>query len=443
MPSTKKYNLPFGYTFLQTGVKSNDFLQNPIAFITRSMANFGDTYTARLGWSKRIILTQDPGFINYILKENHRNFAKSELATKRAVQFFGNGLLFANGEYWLRQRRLIQPAFHKEKLQSLFGTMIASINEDLTSFPTGDSIDIYPLIHQLSFNTLIRSLFEIRLSKETMEELGTIFTELQDFLIRDINQPFRRLAYPFSGEKKKKLKKAVRLRAIFRQIVEERQQSTDEFNDLLEMLLKSRYEDSGEGMTDEQIIDELLIMLFAGHETTANTLTWLLYLLAANSEELDQLRESLRPLSIEGSMANSYLRAGIHEAMRLYPAAWMTERVTLEDDHFGNYSFPAGTIIIPFFYGLHRNKMLWPDVNDFKPQRFIDDPKLERSTGYFPFGAGPRMCIGSNFAMTEMAFVVYAFLGKFDFELAGDVPQMRPLITLRPDRVTMTISKRG
>src|SRR5690242_12185120 len=192
MAKKKKYNLPAGYSLFQTTLKSNEFLNNPIEFISKSMDAFSGTYSVALGINRKLILTQDPDFISYVLKENHRNYTKSEFSTERAVHFFGNGLLFSNGDYWLRQRRLIQPAFHREKLKGLYDIIIRTVDEFLLKFPTGKGIDIYPLIHELSFNIILQSLFDIKLSSQIKEELSQLFTSLQDFLITDINQPFRK-----------------------------------------------------------------------------------------------------------------------------------------------------------------------------------------------------------------------------------------------------------
>ncbi len=320
------------------------------------MEAFSGTYSASLGINRKLILTQNPDFINYILKENHRNYNKSELSTDRAVEFFGKGLLFSNGDYWLRQRRLIQPAFHREKLQSLYGIIIKTIDEFLLRFPIGKRIDVYPLTHQLSFNIIIQSLFDIKLSPQIVKELIQIFTELQDFLIKDINQPLRRFFYPITGTENRQLKKAKRLREIFIEIVNERIASDKNHDDLLDMLLKSKYEDTGEAMTNEQIVDEVLILIFAGHETTANTLSWLLYLLSTNDETVQKLTNSFNDSTIRECLNNEYLKATINEVMRLYPAAWMTERVAIEDDEFEGFSFPKNTIIIPFFFGYTETK---------------------------------------------------------------------------------------
>lgn len=435
----KKYNLPVGYSLVQTILKSNEFINNPIKFISKSMDAFSGTYSAPMGINKRFILTQNPDFINYILKENHKNYHKSKLSTERAVKFFGKGLLFSNGDYWLRQRRLIQPAFHRENLQGLYDIIIKSIDKFLLAFPVGENINIYPLMYQLSFNILIQSLFDIKLSSQIMKELSQIFTELQDFLIKDINQPLRRFFYPFTGKENIQLKNAKRLREIFSEIINERKSSDKNYTDLLDMLLKSKYEDTGEAMTNEQIVDEVLILIFAGHETTANTLSWLLYLLSTNKDIAQKLTNSFNGSTIHECLNNEYLKATINEVMRLYPAAWMTERVALEDDEFEGFSFPKNTIIIPFFFGLHRDKNLWNEEMKFYPERFIVETKVAKSKNYFPFGAGPRMCIGNNFAMAEMSFFIFSFLKKFQLKSTGQTPDMKALITLRPDKVLLNI----
>tara|TARA_B100000809_G_scaffold97343_1_gene95856 strand:+ start:110 stop:1444 length:1335 start_codon:yes stop_codon:yes gene_type:complete len=435
----KKYKLPVGYSLFQTMLKTNEFLKNPIKFISKSMVAFSGTYSAVLG-NRKLILTQNPEFINYILKENHRNYNKSELAT-RTAKFFGNGLLFSNGDYWLKQRRLIQPAFHREKLKGLFNLMIKSIDVYLLEFPIGKNIDIHPLAQQLSFNILIQSLFDIKLPYQTMEEMRQIFTELQDFLIKDVNQPLHRFFYPITGTENAKFKKAKRLREILLEIILKRKKSKKQYDDLLDMLLNSKYEDTGETMSNEQIVDEVLILIFAGHETTANTLSWLLYLLSTNKETTQKLTDSFHDSTIHECLNNEYLKATINEAMRLYPAAWMTERVAIEDDKFEDYSFPKNTIIIPFFFGLHRDKNIWNKELNFVPERFLINNKVTKLKNYFPFGAGPRMCIGNNFAIAEMSFFIFSFLKKFKIEATEQIPEMKPLITLRPDNVILNIKR--
>jgi cytochrome P450 len=438
----KKYHLPPGYSLFQTNIKSSEFLRNPIKSVSKSMALFSGTYSASLGINRKLILTQNPDFINYVLKENHKNYHKSAISAERGARFMGKGILFSNGNFWLRQRRMIQPAFHREKLQGLNAIIIKSINEALMGFSAGNAVDICPFVHGLSFSVLIRSLFNIPLSAQIIGEISRIFSDLQEFLIKDTNQPLGRLFYPVTGAENTSLKKAKRLREIIREVIGARKSANKENADLLDMLLNCTYEDTGETMSDEQVVDEVIILIFAGHETTANTLSWLLYLLASNETVLQKLTTSLAGSSIYESLTNEYLKATISEGMRLYPAAWMTERVALEDDKFGEFSFPAKTIIIPFFFGMHRSKELWEEPLAFRPERFIADAKAPKSKIFFPFGAGPRMCIGDNFAIIEMSFFIYTFLKEFKIEPTSQVPEMKPLITLKPDKVILTIKKK-
>ena len=225
-------------------------------------------------------------------------------------------------------------------------------------------------------------------------------------------------------------------------IVNERRQSGNRTDDLLDMLMHSVYEDTGEKMTEDKIADELIVLVFAGHETTSNTLSWMLYLLSQNSEVYKNLANDMSQITPLESLHNVHVQAVINESMRLYPAAWMTERMSLSDDSFEDYSYPAGTIIIPFFYGLHRDENLWLEGNLFKPDRFIEDDKIKRFKHFLPFGSGPRMCVGNNFAMAEMTFFLHAFVNKYLINKTSNVPNMIPLITLRPDKVVLTIKLR-
>ena len=435
-----KYHFPPGNNRLKSLLASITFLKDPIKAISRNMQNFSGTYSAYL-LGKKLIITEDPDFIDYILRENHSNYKKSKLSTETAARLFGTGLLFSNGEPWLRQRRLIQPGFHHSKIQGLNEIVVKTIRESISDFPIGENIDIYPLMHKITFNVLLHSLFDINLSAQMMLELSQGFTDLQDFLLKHVNQPFRKILYPINKAEKVILQKSKSIRNIIKSIIEQRRSEKVIHSDLLDMLLNSRYEDSGEGMAEEQIIDEILVLLFAGHETTANTLSWLFYLIATHPDAAKKLKSTIAKLDIYDCPGDIYMNAVISEGMRLYPAAWMTERVALTDDQFGKFNFPKGTIIIPFFYGLHRNKAYWKEESTFNPGRFIfsDHAKGKKVKNFFPFGAGPRMCIGNHFAIAEMSFILHAFFSKYEVLPTGELPVMWPLITLRPRNLNLHI----
>jgi cytochrome P450 len=245
-----------------------------------------------------------------------------------------------------------------------------------------------------------------------------------------------------SGEVRRNLKKAKDARAIIRNIIQERKRSDKKYNDLLDMLLDARYEDTGAPMHEDQIIDEILILLIAGHETTANALSWTLYLLATHPDELEKLREATKNLTVDEAVSNDRLNAVIKESMRLYPPAWISDRVALQDDQYKDFSFPKGSIIVVFYYGLHRDEKYWRNPASFIPERFEKkNVDKEKSKAYYPFGAGPRLCIGNNFAMAEMVIFLHAIIHRFKVRSQGIIPIVNPLVTLRPDRVVLEIEQ--
>lgn len=439
---TPSYNLPKGFSVGRTILRSFGYLKDPIGTITGNMERFSGTYSATLPGKLRLVLTQDPVFIQYVLRDNHTNYQKSALTSDMAARYFGKGFLFSNGEHWRRQRRMVQPGFHREKLQGLYDIIVHTIDASLQAFPAGEGIDVYPLVYKISFDIIIHSLFELALPGETMKELSDTFNELQDFFVKEVNQPFRKLLYPFNQADRRLDVKRLRLRAIFQRLIDERRSSGRSASDLLDMLLSARYEDTGEPMSDDQLIDEIQVLVFAGHETTANTLSWLLYLLAENPAVADSLKIATDGIYIFESPSSPFMNAVINEGMRLFPAAWMTDRMAIKDDRFGDYSFPAGTIIIPFFYGLHRDAASWEAPDRFLPERFMTETGASaKPKNFLPFGAGPRMCIGNNFAMAEMSFFLYRFIRLFSVASTGQRPAPKPLLTLRPDKVVLNVQK--
>ncbi|HET9486704.1 MAG TPA: cytochrome P450 [Chryseosolibacter sp.] len=437
----KQYNLPEGYSLLQSFIRTYKQVKDPIGSMEESMERFNGTYSVNLG-SRRLIATQDPGFIDYVLKTNHKNYNKSAILTEQLGRFLGKGLLTSNGEYWLKQRRLIQPGFHPEKIHSLYAIIKSTIDKFIAGFPAADNVDVYPLMNTLAFEIVINTLFNVKVPPDTRMELSRFITDTQDFVIRDIRQPHKSWWFKISGEVKKNLEKSKGARQIIRSIIRTRKNSGRKFNDLLDMLLDARYEDTGLPMEENQVIDEILILLIAGHETTANALSWTLYLLANHPEELQKLRSSARNLTVEESVSHPELNAVIYESMRLYPPAWISDRVTLHDDAYRQFTFPGETIVILFYYGLHRDKRYWENPTAFLPERFVNvRGSKDKPKAYYPFGAGPRLCIGNNFAMAEMTIFLQAMVQQFDLVPTSFIPRLKPLVTLRPDQVILGIKK--
>jgi cytochrome P450 len=445
-----KNSLPHGYTFLASLVRTYKQAKNPIGTMEESMERFNGTYTVNLGML-RLIATQNPGLIEHVLQKNHRNYYKSAIQTEHLGRFLGKGLLTSNGDYWLKQRRLIQPGFHMDKIHSLYAIIKDTVDEFLKAFPVGNEIDVYPLMHRLAFDIVINTLFNVNVPAEKRQQLSSFISEVQEFVIRDVRNPHKRWWFNISGELKQNLRKAEGARDIIRFLIRQRQQSNKKYNDLLDMLLDARYEDSGEPMHEAQVIDEILIVLIAGHETTANALSWTLYLLANHPDELNKLRDASHTLSVQESVMNDELNSVIKESMRLYPPAWISDRVALEDDSFENYFIPKGTVIVLFYYGLHRDTTQWDQPQIFSPTRFSKKASpgspvvdaMQTKKIYYPFGAGPRLCIGNNFAMSEMTIFLQSFIKQFNIGLGSIEPVIRPLVTLRPDRVILKVERRG
>jgi len=432
-------SLPRGYNFLHSIVRTYKQVKNPIGTMEESMARFDGTYAVNLGMT-RVVATQDPGLIEHVLKNNHRNYFKSPIQTDHLGRFLGKGLLTSNGDYWLKQRRLIQPGFHIDKIHALYAIMKDTIDRFLDTFPVGPAVDVYPQMYRLAFDIVINTLFNVDVPQDKRQQLSNFISDVQEFVIKDVRQPYNRWWFRLSGEMKANLKRAEGARDIIRFLIRQRKESGRKYNDLLDMLLDARYEDNGEPMAEDQVIDEILIVLIAGHETTANALSWTLYLLTQHPQELNHIRQATATLGVNESVKDLSLNCLIQESMRLYPPAWISDRVALEDDVYNNMLIPKGTVVLAFYYGMHRDEKLWSDPQAFRPARFLGDVDRGRKKIYYPFGAGPRLCIGNNFAMAEMTIFLQAFLKRFDVKPTDIMPVIRPLVTLRPDRVVLRVA---
>lgn len=442
-----EYKYPNTIPFYRIFLKSSSITRNPIPFHKNGFQKHGDTFAIAPPFSKKIMLTRDAEITMHLLRKNHRNYNKSKIQTKFLSRYVGKGLLTSSGDYWLKQRRLIQPAFHKEKLKNLVAIMESTVAKQLENLPENTSVDSYPIMNELAFHVVAKSLFNYSSDDTTMHRLQHIIETLQGFIIREIRQPHKQWWYQVSGLIKKHLKLVEESREIINNVIEERRHSDKEHGDLLDMLLKAKYEDDGTSMTNEQLIDEILIFFVAGHETTANALTFTFHLIAKNPEvyakvlaEVDAITDDMSPMEKISKL--NYVKSCVEESMRLYPPAWITDRVALEDDSFSGYHIEKGTMIGISFYELHRNPMYWENPNDFIPERFSDENRKTTAGYYFPFGAGPRMCIGNSFALYEMILSVYQMLKKYHIKTDQEKVEVAPLITLKPINLTLTFAKR-
>ncbi|MCB9266473.1 MAG: cytochrome P450 [Lewinellaceae bacterium] len=432
------------------------FAHNPIATLDQYISEYGPTYEFHLGGMVRGILTTDPGLAQHVLQKEHRKWRKSPIQTERMGHFLGNGLLTSDGEYWLRQRRLIQPGFHRKRLAALTTIMNREIDEFLNSrfepaLATGEPIDMSPMMMELAFRVVAKSLFNTGLDEEGLNFLGDTVTILQGFITRTFRQPYLIPWLRFSGQYRKHELLAEKFEKMILERIQGRRASGERHDDLLQMLLEARYEDTGEGMTDRQLLEESAILFVAGHETTANALSWAWHLLARHPEAVERLRREHntvlggREPAFEDLPRLEYTQQVIDEAMRLYPPAWITDRLCVEDGEYGGLPLPKGSRVVIYIWGIHRKPGLWEAPEAFRPERFSRERKGEyHPFAYMPFGGGPRLCIGNNFALMEMQLVLVKMLQRYEMsEVPGFEPGLQPLITLRPGNgVLVQVEKR-
>ncbi|WP_369014432.1 cytochrome P450 [Flavobacterium anhuiense] len=444
----KKYNYPPKLSILRFFVDAEGVRRNPIPYHERYFERFGDSFSIRIGKSRHIILSRDNEVAQYILQKNQRNYYKSKFQSVYLSKYLGKGLLTVDGEFWLKQRRLIQPAFHKQKMNQLVDNMKLTIVSELKEIVTDKKVDLFPMMSEVAFNVVAKSLFQFSIEEEKLNRIKYIIEAVQNFLIKEIRLPHKSWWFSISGQVKKHLQLAEENDEIIRGIIEERVASQNEVNDLLNMLLETRYEDTGEGMSIEQLIDEIKILFIAGHETTANALTFTLQLLGSHLDVQQKVFEEI--LKVESESENvveqlqkiTYINAVLNESMRLYPPAWITDRQNVEDDVLGKFTIKKDTLIGVSFYELHRNPKYWENPDQFDPNRFLGEQKKHSMQYFYPFGAGPRMCIGAGFAIYEMCLVISYIIKKYKVVSVQNTVNFNPLITLKPVGVEVVFSER-
>ena len=443
MSENKKYSYPNKLSILRFFLDAEGVRRNPIPFHKIYFEKFGDSFSLKIGMSKHLVLSRDNEIAQHILQKNQKNYYKSKFQSVYLSKYLGKGLLTVDGDFWLKQRRLIQPAFHKQKMNQLVENMNQTIVAELDNLIEVKPIDLFPVMSQLAFNVVAKSLFELSISEEKLDRIKFIIEEVQNFLIKEIRLPHKDWWFSATGQVKKHLDLAEENNQIIRETIEDRISSNKEINDLLNMLLETRYEDTGEGMSVKQLIDEIKILFIAGHETTANALTF-----TRNPEVQQKVFDEI--IEIESQTKNVveqlqkmiYTNAVLNEAMRLYPPAWITDRQNLEDDVIGDYNLKKGTLIGVSFYELHRNPKYWKNPEEFNPERFLGEQKKCSMQYFYPFGAGSRMCIGAGFAIYEMCLTISHIVKRYTIKSTNLDIKLNPLITLKPVGVEVLFSKR-
>src|ERR1700689_3483454 len=335
---------------------SRAMFRNPVQVLSSYNKIFGDTFRLYLGGLKEAIITIDPAVIQHVLKTNAENYQKSEIQVKRMGHFLGTGLLTTHGEACRTQRRLIQKGFGRTQLDALTSIMQDSLADSLREFDVQvrrGPVDIYPHLMKITFAMVSRSLFGARLKDEDIDLVSRTICTVQEFIVRQTLQPYLNPWFAVSGELRKHEDMRTRADAVLLKYIKKRRNEPPG-HDLLQTLMDARYSD-GEGMSDELILSESMQLLVAGHETSSNALSWLLYLLSSRPDCLERLRQEFEsvlngaPLTYSAIPKLEFATKVIQEGLRLYPPFWMVDRMALSDDRAGDLVIPLGCTVVVFF----------------------------------------------------------------------------------------------
>ena len=423
-----------------------------LGFITKLARTYGDLVTYRIG-GETIFLVSDPHHIKEILVTHNRNFTKSR-GLERTKRLLGNGLLTSEGAMHLRQRRLMQPAFHRERIVGYGQTMVTYADRARRAWTEGATLDVAQEMMRLTLSIAGKTLFDVDIEKQAAEVGRAMNDVMESFWTTML--PFVDLLERMPIPKLRRAKAARgRLDHIIYGMIAERRASGRDHGDLLSMLLNAQDEEAGEhaggGMTDKQVRDEAMTILLAGHETTANALTWTWYLLSQSPdveaklhEEIDRVLQGRLP-GVADLPALPFVEKVVTEAMRLYPPAWIVGRRAIAEFPIGEFVAPPRTIMIMSPYILHRDPRYFPDPERFNPDRWTPEFKASLPQfAYFPFGGGPRRCIGESFAWMELVLVVATIAQQWTLRLVPGHPvEPQPVVTLRTKHgMKMTLDKR-
>jgi cytochrome P450 len=431
----------------------SEFVDDSVGTLQRMFDRHGDIVRWPMPHDE-VHVVYHPEGVKHLLQDNYRNYVKGPayVAMKPIV---GEGLLLSEGDKWLRLRRLTQPPFHRHKLSGFVDTMLHFARGTFDKWEglvqRGEIIDAEKEMVELTLGIVGATLFSSHLTGEA-PRVGAAVTDMFQVLERRVNSllPLP-LSVPTPANRRfLRAKKA--LDEVVGGVIERKHRvGPDKENDLLSMLMQVRDADTGEGMSDQQLHDSVMTMIIGGHETTANTLAWTWYLLTQNPdveqrlfEELDQVLGGRDP-ALEDLPKLQYLNRVLDEVLRLYPPAWMLARRALQEDVISGYRIPAGSLVYFSPYMVHRHPAHWPDPERFDPDRFLPEHNENRARfAYFPFGGGPRQCIGGSFAMMELQLVLAVGLQRFRPRLApGHQVSPKLMITLRPrDGVKLVLEPR-
>jgi cytochrome P450 len=409
---------------------TRELVRQPLSFFLAITRQFGDVVCYRSA-PEVAFLINHPDHIRHILVENNKNYSKATYSNNKFKDVIADGLLVSEGDSWLRQRRLMQPAFHQNRLTQLVPLVTSEtariIERIEAAAADGQPVDISKLMASLTLSITTKALFGVDLGDE-VNNVGDVINMAADLLEKSKHARFQN-ALQYVDQ-------------VVLGIIEERRRANTDTGDLLSKLLLTRDEETGQGMDDHQLRNQVITLLLAGYETTANALAWTWYLLAQNPDKAATLHAEVAGVLKDGSPSSEdlnnlpYTRMVFEESLRMYPPAWVLGRKALGEDEIGGYRVPAGTIIAISPYVVHRHMDFWDEPEVFDPLRFTTERSARRHRfAYLPFGAGPRQCIGNTLALLEAQIILSMIAHRFDLTLVPDQDiHPQPLFILRPDR---------
>lgn len=414
-----------------------EFNRDTLGFVERCRDDYGDVVRTRFLYVHAYFL-YNPADIEDLLTTNARSFRKAQsLRSPFFHRLVGNGLVTSEGDFWRRQRRLAQPAFHRQRISSYGDIMVQYALRTIDNWRNGEERDLSRDMTRLTLEIVVKTLFNSDVSQDA-DHVGQILTSLvKPFASQATLKWILDNRLPTPGHRRYFNAVSEIDRIVFRIIAERRASGYDE-GDLLSMMLQAQ-DDDGTSMSDQQLRDEVMTLFLAGHETTALSLSWSWYLLALHPEaenkfhaELDEVLGGRTP-SVADMPKLKYTEMIAKEAMRLYPPAYAVGREAIEDTEIGGFRVPRKTQLFAFQWVTHRDARYFDDPAAFKPERWANGANEELPKyAYFPFGGGPRQCIGNYFAMMEIVLLLATIGQRFRFELTGEKVEVLPVLSLRP-----------
>lgn len=440
-------------------VPRNEFLKSQRAIISDMLKAYR-TYQDRFGEifqvqviTRTFFVTTGPEYAGHVLVKNHRSFQKDR-PSHIVGEVIGNGILTSEGDYWRRQRRIIQPSFHKRQIQNLSTLMVEETKGIVSELAgTQEPVNLHQWMTRLALRVVSRSLFSHAIDERGFQIVNDCLEDLLDFMVVKVRDPFTLLKWRLTGREKYYWGRREELDKLLFDMVDARRAEGVGDKDLMDMLLSARDAETNEPLSREELRQELISIFLAGHETSANAMTYIFMLLAEHPDILQKVVAEVDEVVGDEDITFghlprlTYLRQVIDEGLRLYPPAWVIGREALQPTSIGDLDLEEGDSVTIFIYGLHRNPKYWPDPERFDPDRFSEENKKLRPThAYLPFGGGPRLCIGHQFAIFEMQIAIASILKRFTITRTNPEVEIGliPSVTLRPsDPVMMLFSPRA